>query len=493
MDIKKQFMDALTKYLNRGPETEGGMIVPGKTGVRFGYPGGFHEPTSCWAYEPSGMPELTMLFDFFSNFTPYDLICKVIPTGDEIAPGAGASIQFNASRCVSVHNGNLTFGHYGQVNANGTISRPALVAGFRNLAPVAFRELGGDEFFSSWPVVLGALSDPGALLDNIFLYAYGVEQVKRAKRGDGPLPPLRERSTGAVRYWFTTHWPPEEGNDLDAGVFLADGTESVGSDVSPGDLVWIYESRTGRDRVCVGPGGVKVPVAYREGRRGVVALSRITGRMRKLDVPVEAYRDGSEKWWCWYASGSLVRTSGVVPSERAATLLGLNKSYNFRGFGKAHSGLMEIDAATHQAILDAYIAGQAPLPKVGKEPRRGGPGGEGPVHRALKERVAASPAAVLGEAGLKLVKMEFPFETGDRADIILEDGFGRFIGVEVEVEVDLTDLSGPLQAIKYSKMYAFFARRPYAEGRAFLVAHRISDEVKALCDAYEIEYFEVER
>lgn len=89
--------------------------------------------------------------------------------------------------------------------------------------------------------------------------------------------------------------------------------------------------------------------------------------------------------------------------------------------------------------------------------------------------------------------MEYEFVKNDRADLVLEDRFGRYVGVEVEVDVVAGDLCGVLQSVKYSRMYAVACSRDFEEVRAFLVAHTIPAEVKQVCRRYEVEFFEVPR
>lgn len=79
--------------------------------------------------------------------------------------------------------------------------------------------------------------------------------------------------------------------------------------------------------------------------------------------------------------------------------------------------------------------------------------------------------------------------TGDRADIILRDCENRNVAVEIEEVVDIDNIAGVLQAVKYSRMYAVERCRMFEEVRAFLVAHQISAEVKDLCNQYGIETF----
>lgn len=110
------------------------------------------------------------------------------------------------------------------------------------------------------------------------------------------------------------------------------------------------------------------------------------------------------------------------------------------------------------------------------------------MHRALKERIAADPSGVLGELGLRLEKVEFPFGcTGDRIDVLLRDQDKRYVAVEVEVDCDRNHLAGALQCMKYRAMLAYYFERPLEEVRCILVAHDIASEVKTRCAAFEIE------
>jgi hypothetical protein len=491
MDLSERFRSLLSAFLEGYPVTSQGVVANKKVPISFGTPRGGHETTTCWVYRPTGVPDLEMFLGFYSNFTDHDLICKVLPVDTQVVPGIGASLQLNADECLREVGPDIALTHHGRVTLTSAIARNDLVADIAQYAGSGYDALGGDITFSSWPITIGSTRFFGALLDRLFLYAFCVEQVKRSRRGEDLLPAWRLQDRR--RYWFNVHWPPEKGKELNPDVLLADGTEDVGADLAVGDLVWIFESKTGRDRDVINPDGTKQPLVREVGRRAVVALSEIVERLQAIDVPAQTYKDGSEKWWRWRARGRLVRSSGYIAHERANQLLGYNANNSMRGFGTRHSGLMELSRRTHDELLTAYCDSDPQLPVSSLPGKRGGPGGEGAEHRLLKERVAADPAGILGEAGLRHIKTEFPFQTGDRADIILEDGIGRFIGVEVEVTVDLDDLSGVLQAIKYPRMYALVAGRPYAEGRSFLVAHSISAEVKALCRKYDVECFEVRR
>jgi RecB family endonuclease NucS len=94
--------------------------------------------------------------------------------------------------------------------------------------------------------------------------------------------------------------------------------------------------------------------------------------------------------------------------------------------------------------------------------------------------------------GLIAKQIEFPFPTGDKADIYMQDAYGRVVGVEIEVEVGPSSLAGPLQALKYRAMLELLAGRSRNEGRAFLVAYKIAPKVRRLCEDYGIECFQVQ-
>ena len=116
-----------------------------------------------------------------------------------------------------------------------------------------------------------------------------------------------------------------------------------------------------------------------------------------------------------------------------------------------------------------------------------GPGGEGPAHLALKERIAADPAGALGEPGLRHVATELWFPTADRVDIVLEDRFGRLIAVEVEVDCGADEVCGPLQCMKYRGLLAYRFDRDPLEVRMLLAAHTVHPVIRQKCARFGIE------
>ena len=147
-----------------------------------------------------------------------------------------------------------------------------------------------------------------------------------------------------------------------------------------------------------------------------------------------------------------------------------------------------------EAICPAFRASGEDLAAVLSREAGGqfGPGGKGPVHFALKERIAADPAGVLGKPGLRTVRIEYPFKTtGDRIDVLLEDGFGRPVAVEVEVDCDGNHEAGPLQCMKYRAMLAYRTNRSIGEVRTVLAAHEIDDAVRQRSERYGVQPIEI--
>lgn len=300
-----------------------------------------------------------------------------------------------------------------------------------------------------------------------------------------------------VRYWLTTHWPPREDEPRDggSGIWLPDGREGPGALISVGDLVFVYESRSGRTEVRRRTDGSVTHVRCQSGREGIVHIGRVRDPLTAdSDSEPESYVDGTTIWWRWYAPVDVMSRSGFVPRADVAEALGYKRSYNFHGFGHQHSGLREVSQLEFERLLDLFTGGR-PIPtKIGQIPRGGhSPGGTGEssAHRDLKLLVADDPASLLGEMGLTTVSVEYPFATGDRADIVLTDQYGRIIGVEIEPSVTFKDVAGPLQAIKYRRMLEWTTDRVPGDSRSFLVAYSISDAMKERCRSYSIECYEV--
>jgi hypothetical protein len=294
-----------------------------------------------------------------------------------------------------------------------------------------------------------------------------------------------------MNYWITTHWPQREGEPIDTCVWVQDGKEHLIDRLVPGDGVFIYESKSGPTVLRQYADGTTKRLRCRHGREGIVALVQVAEKAYQPEESrPEQYPDGSTMWWRYCAPTRPANSAGFLSRVQAAGLLGFSDRYPFRGFGDEHSGLKLVSEATFDRIRDAYLAFARANEYINVEHATGarfGGGGEGPEHLALKNRIAADPAAVLNERGLELWNMEWGLPTGDRIDIVLKDAFGRFVAVEVEVDCDAREMAGPLQCMKYRAMLSYYFNHPIEEVRTFLVAHTIHPVVRERGIKYEIE------
>lgn len=118
-------------------------------------------------------------------------------------------------------------------------------------------------------------------------------------------------------------------------------------------------------------------------------------------------------------------------------------------------------------------------------------GGESEEHRTLKEYLADNPAQF--GVGLKLVEIEYTFGSGDRVDILLKDGFGNPVTVEVETGFSsgTGKYVGVWQAVKYQHLAAMECGLACEEVRSILAAPEIPEDVKEKCKELGIEPVEV--
>jgi hypothetical protein len=306
-------------------------------------------------------------------------------------------------------------------------------------------------------------------------------------------------TSNTENYWITTHWPPrtdDKPDDIATGVWLPDGREAAGSDVKPGDKVLIYQARSGRPEIRKRPDGSEFTIHCFEGKEGIIAICEAESEIFEYEGSEPSkYIDGTEIWWRWYAPLKLLSRSGFVPRERMNALLEYKNDYNLRGFGDLHSGLKKITADQFKSLVEIFKGEVESLP-CKANPRyigKGGGGGESFDHFMLKVYVATHPAVVVKENTVKTYGVEYSYPTGDRADILLVDQFGKIIGVEIEVSVNDVQFDGPLQAIKYRYMAEVMTARKCGDSAAILVAYSISNRMKSLCDQYNVQCIEVDK
>jgi hypothetical protein len=306
-----------------------------------------------------------------------------------------------------------------------------------------------------------------------------------------------------MNYWLTTHWPRQQGTPTSepyADVWVKDGQWDVIKQLAPEDLVFIYESRSGPLPLGHNPDGSTYKLPKAQGKEGIVApVSVREPAQQPPDSFPAQYDNGQKMWWRFRAPTESINSGGFIPRTKFLPIIGQKPTYNLRGFGEKHSGVKQLTARQFTTLRKMYeeSADSEDRKRIENNNRGGqfgGQGGEGEAHRTLKERIAANPCEVLGEDGLSLFKIEFPFGcTGDRIDVVLRDKDRKFVAVEVEVECDPNHLAGALQCMKYRAMLAYYFERPLAEVRCILVAHKIAPGVNARCGAFEIETMMVAR
>ena len=304
-----------------------------------------------------------------------------------------------------------------------------------------------------------------------------------------------------MSYWLTTQWPhlkSERADQIHDGVYVQPRNEDVIKKVKRGDLVLIYESESGKAIRVSEPSGIQSVVGRHRGRGGIVAIAEATdGQRPRNGSRPQHYTDGTSAWWKHYVPTQSLNSVGFVPRSVLLNVLGYKDNYNLHGFGEANSGLKEITPSQFESLREAFTQSAATMEQAQLQSisRQGfGGGGEGPEHLALKELIAGNPSEILGEPGLCLWRMEWPFvETGDRIDVVLKDRFGRFVAVEVEVDCDGVHMAGPLQCMKYRAMLSYYFNRPLEEFRTMLVAHSIHRDLEDRCHRHLIESVRIPR
>lgn len=305
-----------------------------------------------------------------------------------------------------------------------------------------------------------------------------------------------------MNYWLTTHWPPrvdDDPTDVATGVWLPDGREQAGAELKKGDKVFVYQSRSGRPERRKTIDGKEIIVHSIKGREGIIAVCEAQSEIYEYeDSEPSKYVDGSEIWWRWHAPLTTLSKSGFVSRESMNAILGYKPNFNLHGFGDLHSGLKRITKEQYTSLLELFRGTLKIKPHNIRSISPGDHGhgmgtGESKEHLLLKSYVASNPEIVLGEQNIQTIKVEYQFPTGDRADILLEDEFGRIIGMEIEVNVDDNQFEGLLQAIKYRYMSELMTDRAPGDSRAILVAYKISQKMKLLCDKYYIQHIEINK
>lgn len=147
----------------------------------------------------------------------------------------------------------------------------------------------------------------------------------------------------------------------------------------------------------------------------------------------------------------------------------------------------EIVLRSDPEVIKTKIRRQTPAGTDG----RGWGVGEGKLHKAIKEFVFSDPdiaLASLRTGPYQRVAMEYVFPTGDRVDVVLLDGKGNVLLVEVKPFVDADDLAPFAQAAKYRVLWNILRDRPTTEIRCLVAAPELAaPSSKRMLERHQIE------
>lgn len=303
-----------------------------------------------------------------------------------------------------------------------------------------------------------------------------------------------------MKYWLSAQAPPLEGDPDPRSdrLPLAEGREAAGRELEEGDLVLVYQSRSGRAVRRREADGTESRIRTVRGRQGIVAVAEVVGRIaHDGKVGRTEYADGTALSWSWYAPLRVFAVDGHVPLPDVNRILGFKASYNFGGFAYRNSGLREIGAHQYWALVELFrsngrsVGTTPPFPAATPRLSQLGSEEERHPHRLLVDYVAADPTFALREEGLETVGVgrEFPF--GETVDLVLEDRAGTIVAVQAGSDED------PLRSIaracvRRAMLELAMERRP-GESRAFVVAYSVSEKMRELCASYGVECFAIDR
>jgi hypothetical protein len=103
-----------------------------------------------------------------------------------------------------------------------------------------------------------------------------------------------------MAFWITTRWPPREDRSLEKprhGFWVQADKRHLIDHVSPGDRVFIYETKSGPALIQTYVDGSTKRIGV-IGSEGIVALVEVTdAASQPEDSQPEQYADGSPLWW----------------------------------------------------------------------------------------------------------------------------------------------------------------------------------------------------
>jgi len=303
-----------------------------------------------------------------------------------------------------------------------------------------------------------------------------------------------------LRFWISAQSPPLEDGPEERfdRLSLAAGREAAGLELQEGDLVLVYQSKTGRAVRRRKADGTEERVRTVEGRKGIAAFAKVVGRaIHDPGIETTEYVDGTKLCWSWRVPINALAVDGHVPLLEVNRILGFKPTYNFGGFAYRDSGLREIEAHQYWALVEIFRHNAESPPAESDaacSSHRLGPADldeERWARRLLVEFVAADPTLALREEGFETLGVDRELSAGDNADIVLEDGAGTVVVVQVDAEGDW--LATIAHASLRRAMLELEMGCDFGRSRVFVVAYSVSQEVRRICASYGVECFTVDR
>ena len=131
-----------------------------------------------------------------------------------------------------------------------------------------------------------------------------------------------------MNYWLTVHWPPYKGEEDSEGriwVFIPKKHKQKGINIKKGDLIFVYETETGRKQKNR-PGD-----RFIVGCQCIFALAKAKSKLKPHDKEPTEYEDGSEIWWAWKIETELVSYCNISRAD-VCSILDYSQNYYFMGF-----------------------------------------------------------------------------------------------------------------------------------------------------------------
>jgi hypothetical protein len=162
-----------------------------------------------------------------------------------------------------------------------------------------------------------------------------------------------------MRYWITTHWPcrrDQSTNQPQNGIWVKNENRTVIDRVAPGDLVFLYETKSGRDILRNNADGSTTQISRHPGAEGIVALAEVTRRaFEPENSRPEECANGTKLWWRYYAPTQSVDSSGFISRTELNSVLGYAPANVLRGFGEQNSGLKEISKDVYEQLRSRFL------------------------------------------------------------------------------------------------------------------------------------------